>query len=346
MLHRFHKYSLWFIILLSCFLSTTFACTRVLRVDQDHGVMVGRNMDWMEDMQTNLVVFPRGEARMGDIGDNPLNWVSKYGNIVATAYGIITTDGLNEAGLSGHILWLDNSDYGKRDENQPDLSVMMWLQYYLDNFKTVAEAVRFTETNKLQIVPYFHPVTNRWLNLHLALDDATGDSAIIEYTNGTMHIYHDRNHITMTNDPSFDKQLANLKQYKVFGGDKPLPGTSSPLDRFVRATHYTQELPKATSTQDELYGVLSVINNAAQPFKIGTADKPHMSKTLWHTIADLTHHVYYFQSTSNQNLVSASLDKFNLKAGSPTMILDVAHHPEYVGDMTDKFMSMDEYMDS
>jgi choloylglycine hydrolase len=311
-----------------------------LRVDPDNAVMVGRNMDWMEDMQTQLVVFPRGESRYGDMSDNPLVWESKYGSIIANAYGVITTDGMNEAGLSGHILWLDGSDYGTADTTKPSLSVLMWLQYYLDNFKTVDEAVRFTAANHLQVVPYYQPTIKRWLKLHLILDDASGDSAILEYTNGQLHIYHDRNNITATNDPSYDKQLANLKDYKVFGGDKPLPGTNNPSDRFVRATYYTQSLPKAESTQDELAAVLSVINNTAQPYTQGSAERPHMSKTLWHTISDMTHKVYYFQSTANQNLISVQLDKFNFKPGTPVMMLDMPRHPEYVGDMTDKFKAV------
>lgn len=331
------------VIIFSTIVFTTnsaYSCTRVLRVDPDNAVMVGRNMDWMEDIQTQLLVFPRGETRYGDISDNPLVWESKYGSIIANGYGVITTDGMNEAGLSGHILWLDTSDFGKVDNTQPTLSVLMWLQYYLDNFKSVDEAVRFTEANKIQVVPYYQSTIQRWLKIHLILDDASGDSAILEYTGGQLHIYHDRNNITATNDPSYDKQLANLKEYKVFGGDKPLPGTNNPADRFVRATFYTQNLPKAGSTQDELAAVMSVINNTAQPYTKGTPERPFMSKTIWHTIADMTHKVYYFQSTTTQNLISVKLDKFNFKPGTPVMLLDVPHHPEYVGDMTDKFTAM------
>jgi penicillin V acylase-like amidase (Ntn superfamily) len=319
----------------------TTACTRVLRVDKDNAVMVGRNMDWMTDMQTVLIVYPKGTPRVGDLNDNPLMWSAKYGTIVAAVFGDVSTDGMNEAGLSAHILWLDKSDYGQSEPSQPSLSVVMWMQYYLDNFKSVAEAVLFSETQPLQVVPFYHPATKRWLNLHLILDDVSGDSAILEFTDGKLHIYHNRDYITTTNDPSYDKQLQNLKQYKVFGGDKPLPGTNDPADRFVRATYYTLNLPNAESTQDELGAVMSVINNAAQPFTKGTSEKPHMSKTLWHTIADLTHKIYYFQSTTNHNLVSASLDKFNLKAGAPIMFLDLPNHPEYNGDVTTKFQSLD-----
>ena len=35
------------------------ACTRTLFVGEDDTVITGRNMDWAEDMSSNLWVFPR-----------------------------------------------------------------------------------------------------------------------------------------------------------------------------------------------------------------------------------------------------------------------------------------------
>ena len=40
-----------------------------------------------------------------------LTWTSKYGSVVAGAFDMISVDGLNEAGLAGHVLWLAESDY-------------------------------------------------------------------------------------------------------------------------------------------------------------------------------------------------------------------------------------------
>lgn len=304
--------------------------------------MVGRNMDWLEDMQTDLRVFPRGIQHEGDITDNNVaRWTSKYASVVATAYGYITTDGINEAGLAAHVLWLNKTDYGNRDESKPSMLVPFWIQYYLDNFKTVAEAVRFAQNQDFQVVPFKLPSLNKWVKLHLIIEDATGDSAIFEYINGKLKIYHDKSYITATNDPTYDWQLANLKQYKVFGGQKPLPGTRSPEDRFVRATYYATILPPANSIQDEVAGMLSVINNVAQPYRQGTVAMPNQSKTIWHTVSDLTNLTYYFQDTSTQRLVFTSLKDFNLKAGAPIMRLDINNHPEYVGNVSSYFKALD-----
>lgn len=317
------------------------SCTRVLKVDKDHAVLVGRNMDWMQDMYTNLRVYPRGIEQIGEIDDNPVEWTSKYGSIVATAYGNMTADGFNEAGFAVHTLWLNETDYGQRDVSRPGLLAFLWIQYYLDNFATVAEAVEFSKSTNMQITKFSIPSMKKPIKVHLALEDASGDSAILEYVGGKLHIYHDKSYITMTNDPTYDKQLENLKSYKVFGGSKPLPGSGNPADRFVRGTYYTRNLPAFASTADEVAGVMSVINNTSQPYRIPDSGKPYASNTIWHTVSDLTHKVYYFQDTKIQHMMHVSLNKFNLNKGAPVMWLDLPHHPELSGDVTDKFVALD-----
>jgi choloylglycine hydrolase len=313
------------------------ACTRLLQVDSHHATMVGRNMDWKEDPRTNLVVYPRGQSRSGDVDLNEIKWVSRYGSIVATAYEGLGSDGLNERGLAAHLLWQNAADYGSRDSSLPGLSIKMWIQYYLDNFKTVKEAVQFSRKESFQLVPFFHPEAKKWVSVHLILDDASGDSAILEYIDGQLQIYHDKDYVVAANDPTFDQQLLNLKNYKAFGGELPLPGTNRSLDRFVRASYYAQHVPRASSIQDEVAQVLSILNNTAQPYSTVTSENPFDAKTYWHTVADLTNRVYYFQSTVTQNLIKVRLEHFDLNAGNSIKQLDMVNHPELAGDMSDHF---------
>ena len=41
-----------------CLAGESVACTRTLYVGPDNTVITGRNMDWKEDMASNLWVFP------------------------------------------------------------------------------------------------------------------------------------------------------------------------------------------------------------------------------------------------------------------------------------------------
>ena len=75
------------------------ACTRALYVAKDGTVIVGRSMDWGEDIISNMWVLPRGMKRDGCGGKNTISWVSKYGSLIVTAYDIGAAEGMNEKGL-------------------------------------------------------------------------------------------------------------------------------------------------------------------------------------------------------------------------------------------------------
>lgn len=331
------KLSTIFLACLSLSTLPALSCTRMLHVDANQGVMVGRNMDWVEDMNTKLIVYPRGIARQGNTAANPLTWVSKYGSIVATSYDIGSADGMNEAGLAVHGLWLDETDYGPRNTNVPGLSLMAASNFYLDNFKTVDEAIRFTESGAFQITPLNLPGSERMIKVHVALEDATGDSAIIEYIHGVPKIYHSKEYTVLTNDPVYNVQLDNLKQYQGFGGNKPLPGTEIAADRFVRASFYGSRLPSFPTTKDAVAGIFSVMQNVVAPHAAIRGMPGKIHSTIWRTVSDLTHHVYYFNSTPNMTTVYAQLDKFNLQPGTPVMKLDLVKRNTLSGDVSGEF---------
>ncbi|HUO00463.1 MAG TPA: linear amide C-N hydrolase, partial [Bradyrhizobium sp.] len=117
--------------------STAGSCTRFVYLGADHQVITARSMDWKTDVGTNLWIFPRGMKRSGEAGANSIQWTSKYGSVIASAYDVSTTDGMNEAGLVANVLWLVESSYPKYDGRTPGLSIAAWAQYVLDNFATV-----------------------------------------------------------------------------------------------------------------------------------------------------------------------------------------------------------------
>jgi penicillin V acylase-like amidase (Ntn superfamily) len=318
----------------------SFSCTRVLNANNGQAVIVGRTMDWAQEMKTDLVIYPQGIAHNGMTADNPITWTSHYGSIVATVFGAVATDGMNTKGLAAHILWLDEANYGARDKAIPGLSLALWAQFYLDNFATVDEAIRFTQTTSLQLEQAFYPGTQNPITIHLALEDAGGDSAIIEYTDGKAKVFHDRAYHVLTNSPTFDQQLNNLKQYQGFGGNQRLPGTTDSMDRFVRATYYTNHLPEAKSPQEAITSVLSIVQNIAEPYGKPSDEQPEVEPTIWRTAADLTHLIYYFNSSKSFGFIWTDLKNFDLKAGAAVMKLDIDDNPHLLGDVTKNFKPM------
>ncbi|SEK23644.1 linear amide C-N hydrolase [Rhodococcus maanshanensis] len=305
-------------------------CTRALWTGSGHGVLVGRNMDWCEEMDTNLWVLPRGASRVGhDADPNPLSWTAVYGSIVTTTWDQTTTDGINERGLAAHILWLAEADFGERDPAVPALAASMWAQVFLDRCASVAECIELMTAQPFQIRPLVEPRSGRSATVHLALEDATGDSLIIEYIDGSVRLHHDRANTVMTNSPPYDEQLELRKRYTGFGGTQPLPGTTEAADRFVRASYYLDRLPASETTERSYAALLSVMRNAAQPFGEPDPDRPNISMTIWRTLADLTTGTYIYESSFSPNIVWTRLADFDftscrkLDLSAPGLLGDV-----------------------
>jgi penicillin V acylase-like amidase (Ntn superfamily) len=132
------------------------------------------------------------------------SWESKYGSLILSGYDIGTSDGMNESGLVVNMLALVESDYGKPSEGTKVISLSTWAQYILDNHATVSEAVADLKKEYFRVQTVVLP-TGRPANMHLAISDPTGDSAVFEYVNGKLVIHHGKQYKVMTNSPTYDK---------------------------------------------------------------------------------------------------------------------------------------------
>lgn len=309
-------------------------CTVVVWADNGQAVVSSRNMDWFEQMDTRLWSVPAGRKQIGaGPGDpNPTQWTSKYGSVVASVFNIGTADGVNSEGLAAHLLWLAPSVYGTRTAEVPGLTVSLWAQYYLDNFATVAEAVKDFEQNPYQVASA--KIGNQQATVHLQISDATGDVAVFESLDGKIVIHHGPQYNVLTNSPIFSEQLENLKKYDGFGGTDPLPGTTEAADRFVRAAYYHDRLVKPDSVEMALAEILSVTRNVAQPYANPAKGQPY-APTIWRTAIDHTNKRYYFETTYSPYLVWLDLESLDLSESGKTMMLDLPNMKDHIGEQND-----------
>jgi penicillin V acylase-like amidase (Ntn superfamily) len=316
------------------------SCTRFVYLGANDQVITARSMDWKSDVGTNLWVFPRGMKRSGEAGPNSIQWTSKYGSVIASAYDISTTDGMNEAGLVANVLWLVESSYPKYDGKTPGLSIAVWAQYVLDNFATVQEAVDVLAKEPFTIVTDNIPGEDRLATLHLSLSDASGDSAIIQYIDGKQVIHHSRAYQVMTNSPTFQRQLALNEYWKEIGGTVMLPGTNRSADRFARASFYVNAIPKSEDPVTAIASVFSVIRNVSVPLGITTPNQPNISSTRWRTVADQKRRLYFFESVLTPNIFWVDLTKFDFsEASGKVMKLDLGPNQTHIysGMANDQF---------
>ncbi len=334
----------WMALFFLLQVTDAYACSRLLWNSNTKAVVAARTMDWAHQFDDYLFVYPRGIAMDGGTDKNPVKWTSKYGSLGNSVYGYAqkhgfgihdtVTDGINEKGLTVHLLYLEGTEYEGPDD-RPTLSYMRWCRYLLDNFATVKEAVEGIQ--KVRVVPV--PFGGEKLGLHLAMEDPSGDSAIIEYINGNEVIYHGKQYTVMTNDPAYNVQIENVKRYSGFGGDEPLPGTVEGDDRFVRLAHYAKHLPEPKDADEAAGYVLSAINTVVVPFGApytGRSGDSGVYPTWWTSITDLTNGIYYFNWAMNPNIIWVEVDKLDFSEGKPVKWLN-PREPELAGDVSRLF---------
>ncbi len=195
------------------------ACSSVLLTAADGTRVIGRTWEYGVDIHVGTAVYPRGMVYESPAIDGTpgVHWKSKYSYWGAFAYHAlpIVVDGLNEKGLSMDVLGY-NSVYPEMSKISPKqrkiaLANIILGDYILGNFSTVAEVKEALQ----RILVYGYPIPQAHgyiFPVHIRVDDAAGNTIVIEWDKGVQHIYSDSIGV-MTNDPGFPYQMANLSNY-------------------------------------------------------------------------------------------------------------------------------------
>ena len=307
------------------------ACTRAVYLGPDGMIVTGRTMDWKEDPQSNIYLFPRGS-----LGEHSVRWTSRYGSVVTAGYDIGTCDGMNERGLVANLLFLTESSYTRPNDDRPVMGLSIWTQYVLDNFATVDEAVAALSRDEFRIDAPDLPNGSR-STLHLSISDTTGNNAIFEYIEGKLIVHHGRQCQVMTNSPTYDKQITLNDYWEQIGGLVMLPGTNRATDRFVRASFYINAVEQTADPRTAVAAVFSVMRNVSVPLGISLPEKPYIASTRWRTVSDQKNRVYFFESTLSPDIFWIDLKGLDFSSGAPVKKLSLTGGEIYAGNAAGEF---------
>jgi penicillin V acylase-like amidase (Ntn superfamily) len=298
-------------------------CTRIFWSGNGIAKVVSRTMDWAVSDEPVLWAVPEGTRRSA----GGLTWRSRFGVVGLSMWGAGTTDGVNSAGLAAHLLYHGSAGFAPPD-SPGAVPNLPWAQWVLDQYATVAEAV--SALREVSVVSV--PMRGQELGCHLALEDAGGDSAIVEPAGGILRIHHSSEYQVVANEPPFAEQRANLRRYRPFGGDQPVPGGIESVDRFVRASYFLHYLPEPRDTAEAVAGVVGVAGSVACPPGAPYEDFG-VYPTWWVSAIDLTNLTYYFWSRTSPALIWVELPRIDLRAGAPVRAFDPTD-PDLVGDVS------------
>ena len=326
------------------------ACTGIRLKAADGTIVFARTLEFGIGLGSEVIVVPRGYARTGTTpdGKNGLKWTAKYASVGANAEGLpILIDGVNEKGLAAGLFYFPTAaGYMKYDPAKASETIAPWEigSWILEDFATVDEVRKnigsvVVPEVVLKEMGFAPPV-------HYAILDASGRSIVIEYVEGKLRVYDNPLGI-LTNSPSFDWQMTNLRNYVNFSlvnvppvhlgsvtlqgfgqgtGMLGLPGDVTPPSRFVRAVAYTHSVFPSKTGDEAVLQAFHILNNFDIPKGSAREDQKDQfgniiaDYTLWTSASDLKARRYYFRTYENSQIRSVDLMKMPIDAKDITKI--------------------------
>jgi len=339
--------------------STIDACTGIMLKTKDGKTVSGRTLEFGVEVSTSLIAVPKNYKFVGKTDNGSgLKYKTKYSMTGIITYSDMNiADGMNSACLScGAFYFPTIAEYTpltKENQNKA-LSPVDFNNWILAQFATVDEVKKSIENNEVVIVP---TVLDGWgataPPFHYIVYDKSGKSIVIEPIKGKLVVY-DNPIGVLTNSPSFDWHMTNLRNYtnlktenansmtingitfKQLGqgsGMNGIPGDFTPPSRFVRATAFSVTALPVKTTFEAIGEVFHILNNFDIPkgFSREVVDGTIYADYTQLTCArDPQSLKYYYKTYNNQTIKEFDLNEFdanskevlvlNTNKGSQTVI--------------------------
>jgi|688.fasta_scaffold156070_2 penicillin V acylase-like amidase (Ntn superfamily) len=325
------------------------ACTTILVTDASGRAYHGRTLEYSSLLPMDMTYFPAGTKVVSSApsGEAGLTFDTKYPilgmsfQVVSSAKQVAFAEGINDQGVSFSANWLTGTDspvVGK--DAARILAASDFGAWVLGNFKTVEEVKEAMRNGQTEFwVPVSPLDPEAPLPLHYAINDKSGNSIVVEFTDGKVNIY-DNPVGVMTNGPFFPWHLTNLQNYTFSNVDKDtaqlgklkiatqdggialsaLPSAETSQGRFVKAAFYANYVRKAKTPDEAIVTLAHLMNNFDRPYDLtvdeagGTGDGVRSSSTssevtIWTTLQDLSRNLLYFRSIEAMNWAVIDMGK-------------------------------------
>ncbi len=320
------------------------ACTGIRLSAADGSVIHARTLEFGFDIQSSVLVVPRGYARTATTPDGKpgMKWTSKYAVVGASGAGLpYIFDGHNEKGLAvGTFYFPDTPQYMPYNGAEASKSLAPWElgSWLLENFASVDEVK--ANIGKVTVPAVYFSDWKMVPPVHHIVHDASGKSITVEYLNGKLTVT-DNPLGVLTNAPTFDWHMTNLRNYvnlspkdlseKQFGPIKVsptgigsgllgMPGDMTPPSRFVRAAAFSQSLYPSDTGYAAVLQAFHLLNNfdiphgAARTLERDAKGNPMADYTLWTSANDLKAKRFYFRTFENSQIRMVDLMSMDLNA--------------------------------
>ena len=272
-------------------------------------LLYGHNLDSDEPVPGMVYINKRGILKKGctfkevttaeQLDPSTLIWISRFGSVTFGQLGANFPDGgMNEVGLFVWEMSLMNTTF-IQDKTLPNLFMMHWMQYVLDNCSTVEEVIQCA----------YSIAMDGW-NWHFFVADREGNCASIAFILGkpVIHTSEDMPVPVLGNTPYAD-EIERLKYYQGFGGSYPASLEDMAVPRFVQAARLLKEYQISQPAVDYAFRVLKQMWRTV-PSK-------------WSVVCDPLERKVYFRTDQSPEIKHFALDQLDFSNQAPFQSLDI-----------------------
>lgn len=289
----------------------------------------GRTLDYEFSYGEKVTITPRNypfEFRHLGLNNNhyAIIGMAHIHNDYPMYYDAMNEYGLGMAGLN----FVGNAKYNEVIEGKENVAQFEFISFILSTCKNVLEAKNKIKEINLVKTPYneYYPAAK----LHWILRD-TNDCIVVEAMEDGLHIYDNKTG-ALTNNPPFNYQLENLKNYVSLNNDEPnksfsfneafysrgmgtvgLPGDLTSQGRFVRVVytaHFSVASPDEKSSVNQFFHILESVWQTRGLCKIN--DKYEI--TIYASCMNLNEGIYYYKTYDNPQISAVYLKNENLNS--------------------------------
>ena len=305
-------------------------CTCATYTTKDH--YFGRNLDLEFSYQESVTITPRNFPLPFRAKDTLTNHKALIGMaFVCNGYPLYY-DATNEDGLSMAGLNFPGNGYFPEPlhDGKDEISPFEFIPWILGQCATVSDSEKLLASIRLVNIPFSKelPITP----LHWMITDKER-SVVVESTKDGLHVY-DNPVGVMTNNPTFDKQLFRLNDYRnvsaashpsAFGkidldeysrgmGGIGLPGDLSSGSRFIKvAFTKLNSLSKEdeNSSVSQFFHILSSVEQQRGCCDLGDGK---YEITIYSSCCNMDKGIYYYRTYDNSQISAVYMHHENLDA--------------------------------
>ncbi len=289
----------------------------------------GRTLDYEFSYGEKIVITPRnyrfdfeymGEAKehlaiigMAHVSDNyPLYY-----------------DGINEAGLGmAGLNFVGNAKYGEDLDDKKNVAQYEFIPWILCQCHSVKAAKELLLDSNITARPFKDfPCAS----LHWIIADKE-EAITVECMDDGMHIYENEVGV-LTNNPSFDKQMFNLNNYRHLSVKDPedtfsenisltrysrgmgaigLPGDLSSASRFVRVAFAKLNAVSDDSEQSSVSQFFHILGSVWQNRGLCEVAPGKFEITIYASCCNADKGIYYYKTYDNHQITAVDMNKENL----------------------------------